>query len=159
MCFRYLKKTLLELKDKFCKFTPLYPIIDFIENYKNILESNETLKTNINDEERKNNEISYENYLNRVKSSLDIHDIQYRIDLVKYQTQCELLTETNKNNEIKIKFLQNTIDEMKLKDIKESENLMGLEILFGNTNNKQSIVHFDKEVQTNIGNYKFLIVK
>lgn len=125
---RYLTQTLAMMCDKYGKYTPLLDIETVIELFKRLKEEKETIMKNENipriiDEQLKR-KLEQANQVSGVNSS------EERIELIRWQTQCELLQDELKGLNEKMRQAESELHENRLEAMRNNQHWMTLEMLF-----------------------------
>uniref|UniRef100_A0A1B0FAW9 Centrosomal protein cep290 n=1 Tax=Glossina morsitans morsitans TaxID=37546 RepID=A0A1B0FAW9_GLOMM len=124
---RFLQKSLLLLKEKYAKYTPLIFLTNFICAYKKFQNSVE-----------ENSEKNYLKIVNKqieelIKTKLNEQNIQMeeQPQLIKSETQCRLYEDEVKMLQNKCRYLEKDLNELRLDQACESEHWKTIQALFG----------------------------
>ncbi|XP_063698238.1 centrosomal protein Cep290 [Culicoides brevitarsis] len=144
---KFLKKTLANLRDAYMLYTPLYAIEDFLRLFAKIIEA----KKKLDEREKTLNQQSMQKDLQKLEDDLrklsNTSEVQLKIDLLKLQTQNQLLNEQLSKLEDKFKEQERTLHETTMKNIENSQHWNTIQMLF--TENRTSGGRFaTKIIQT-----------
>ncbi|KAL9904116.1 centrosomal protein 290kDa [Glossina fuscipes fuscipes] len=127
---KFLQKSLLLLKEKYAKYTPLIFLTNFICAYKKFQNSVE-----------ENSEKNYLKIVNKqieelIKTKLSEQNIEMEeqpqlIKLIKSETQCRLYEDEVKMLQNKCRYLEKDLNELRLNQACESEHWKTVQALFG----------------------------
>uniref|UniRef100_A0A1B0CJF3 Uncharacterized protein n=1 Tax=Lutzomyia longipalpis TaxID=7200 RepID=A0A1B0CJF3_LUTLO len=126
---QYLTQSLQMLRVSYCKFTPLFLIVDFIEILGKAVQLQKSLQDDKTIREAKFQEENLDNCLRKVRESLKNDGIEDKIALVRYQTQSEDFQKQLSASQKLQENLQQELIEMKVKNAENAQHWNTLELL------------------------------
>ncbi|XP_055530265.1 centrosomal protein cep290 [Wyeomyia smithii] len=145
----FLMKSVKMLHDDYNSFTPTYAVTDFVKQYAKLLEQKVSLKQDTLLHQKQVREREYEQLFAKLKENLDSSQVQDKINLIKFESQCEFLTKQLILCQKELEQLQQENSELKLREVESARHWNTIELIF-NDGTKASITKdqfFDKAIQ------------
>ncbi|KAL1375868.1 hypothetical protein pipiens_004571 [Culex pipiens pipiens] len=149
---KFLTKSVRILHDNYNAFTPTYAVTDFVKQYANLLEQKKGFVRERFESLNRSRHEEYERLFSKLKENLEGSQIQDKINLIKFESQCEYLTKQLILAQDQVEQLQEENSNLKLKNVENTQHWDTIELIFNGEgkSTKQKDKYFDKEVQVSV---------
>ncbi|EDS44104.1 conserved hypothetical protein [Culex quinquefasciatus] len=149
---KFLTKSVRILHDNYNAFTPTYAVTDFVKQYANLLEQKKDFVRERFESLNRSRHEEYERLFSKLKENLEGSQIQDKINLIKFESQCEYLTKQLILAQDQVEQLQEENSNLKLKNVENTQHWDTIELIFNGEGKptKQKDKYFDKEVQVSV---------
>ncbi|EAT42669.1 AAEL005809-PA, partial [Aedes aegypti] len=149
---KFLSKSVKWLHESYNSFTPTYAVTDFVKEYAKLLELKKNLLRQANATTTRQIDEEYERVFAKLRDQIDGSQIQDKINLIKFESQCEYLTKQLVLSQEQIEQLQEENSSLKLASVETTRHWDTIELIFNGKPKPTKPVDkfFDKEVQVTV---------
>ncbi|XP_053687102.1 centrosomal protein cep290 [Sabethes cyaneus] len=145
----FLVKSVKMLHEDYNSFTPTYAVTDFVKQYARLLEQKINLKQETFVQQSQVREREYEQLFAKLRENLNSSQVQDKINLIKFESQCEYLTKQLIMCQKEVEQLQQENSALKVKEVEATRHWDTIDLIFNEEKrtNKQEDQFFDKAIQ------------
>ncbi|XP_058831410.1 centrosomal protein cep290 [Topomyia yanbarensis] len=149
---KFLTQSVKILHENYNSFTPTYAVTDFVQQYTKLLEQKRELYQEKIRTQSQSRDEEYERLFARLRDNLENSQIQDKINLIKFESQCEYLTKQLILSQEQIEQFQQENLALKLREVETTRHWDTIELIFNGEAkaNKRNDMFFDKEIQVSV---------
>nr|XP_029732494.1 centrosomal protein cep290 [Aedes albopictus] len=149
---KFLSKSVKLLHENYNSFTPTYAVTDFVKEYAKLLELKKRLFRQGKEAMARQIDEDYEKLFAKLREHFDGSQIQDKINLIKFESQCEYLNKQLVLSQEQIEQLQEENSALKLASVESTRHWDTIELIFNGKPKPEKSVdkYFDKEVQVTV---------
>ncbi|XP_058456940.1 centrosomal protein cep290 [Malaya genurostris] len=146
---KFLTQSVKKLHENYNSFTPTYAVTDFVKQYIKLLQQKKELCTDTFFSQKRSREEEYGRLFDKLRENLEGSQIQDKINLIKFESQCEYLTKQLILYQEQIEQLHRENSTLKLREVESTRHWDTIELVFigEEKSKKQNDRYFDKEIQ------------